>query len=41
MCTFKYELVRKSGGSIITSRNLTWFERLKYRLKGYNVIKLT
>lgn len=40
MCSFKYEL-RKGEGTMLTSRNLTWFERLKYRLKGYKVIKLT
>lgn len=36
---FKYEL-QKGGGSLFTCRNLNWFERLKYRVKGYKVIKL-
>lgn len=36
---FKYEL-RKSKGSIFTQKNLTWFERLKYRFKGYKVVRL-
>lgn len=40
MCTFKYEL-RRGGKSLLTSRNLTWFERLKYWFRGYKVIKLT
>lgn len=39
MNCFKYEL-RRDGGSIFTPRNLTWFEKLKYWLKGYKVIKL-
>lgn len=36
---FKYELQR-GGGYMYTPRNLNWFERLKYRLKGYKVIKM-
>lgn len=36
---FKYELQR-GGGSMFTPRDLTWLERMKYRLKGYKVIKL-
>lgn len=36
---FKYELQR-GGGFMYTSRNLTWFEKIKYWLKGYKVIKL-
>lgn len=36
---FKYEL-RKGNGSIHTHRNLNWFERMKYVLRGYEVIKL-
>ena len=39
MCTYKYEL-RKGNGSMLTSKRLTWLERLKYRLKGYKIIKL-
>lgn len=37
---FKYEL-RRGGGSLFTPRDLTWFERLVYRLKCYKVIKIT
>lgn len=37
---FKYELQR-GGGSMFTPRDLTWFERLVYRLKCYKVIKIT
>lgn len=40
MCTFKYEIVR-GNSSMLTSRNLTCFEKLKYWFKGYKVIKLT
>lgn len=36
---FKYELQR-GGGSMFTPRDLTWFERLVYRLKCYKVIKM-
>lgn len=36
---FKYELQR-GGGSMFTCRNLTWLERMMYRLKGYKVIKM-
>ena len=36
---FKYELQR-GGGSLFTPRDLTWFERLAYRLKGYKVIEM-
>ena len=36
---FKYELQR-GGGSLFTPRDLTWFERLLYRLRGYKVIKM-
>jgi hypothetical protein len=36
---FKYELQR-GGGSLFTPRDLTWFERLAYRLKCYKVIKM-
>ena len=39
MCSFKYEL-KRGKGSILTSKNLNWFERLVYRIKGYRVIKL-
>lgn len=37
---FKYELQR-GVGSILTSEELNWFQRLLYRIKGYKVIKLT
>lgn len=37
---FKYEL-RKGNGSMRTVVNLNWFERMKYRLKGYKIIKLS
>lgn len=36
---FKYRL-EKDNGSISTPINLSWFERLKYRIKGYKVIKM-
>ena len=36
---FKYEL-RRSKGSIFTCIDLTWIERMKYRLRGFKVIKL-
>ncbi len=36
---FKYELQRGSG-SMFTPRDLTWFERFIYRLKGYKIIKM-
>ena len=36
---FKYELNR-GNGSIYTPRNLNWFERFRYKLKGYKVIKI-
>lgn len=39
MNSFKYKL-EKGKGSIFTCKNLTWFEKLKYRLKGYKVTKL-
>jgi hypothetical protein len=39
MNEFKYEL-RRGKGSMFTQRDLTWFERLKYRLRGFKVIKL-
>ena len=39
MSKFKYNL-QKGNGGIFTARNLNWFERIKYRLKGYKVIKL-
>ena len=39
MNRFRYELQR-AGGSMFTTRKLNWFERLKYRLKGYKIIKL-
>ncbi len=37
--SFKYEL-RKGNGCIHTHRNLNWFEKIRYILKGYEVIKL-
>lgn len=37
---FKYEL-RRGGGSMFTPRDLTWFEKMVYRLKGYKIIKMT
>lgn len=36
---FKYKLER-GGGSMYTPRDLNWFERMKYRFKGYKVTKL-
>lgn len=36
---FKYEL-KRSNSSMFTCRNLNWFERFVYRIKGYKVIKL-
>jgi hypothetical protein len=39
MSDFKY-ILKRNRGSIFTQRNLTWFERLKYRLKGYKIIKM-
>lgn len=39
MNAFKYEIKREKC-STFTCRNLTWIERLKYRIKGYEVIKL-
>lgn len=36
---FKYRLDRGCG-SMYTPRNLNWFEKLKYLLKGYRVYKL-
>lgn len=36
---FKYE-IRRGGGSIFTTANLDWFDKLMYWLKGYEVIKL-
>ena len=36
---FKYK-VDRSGSSMYTPRDLNWFERLKYRLKGYKITKL-
>ena len=36
---FKYRL-EKGNGSISTPRNLSWFDRMKYRIKGYKVIKV-
>lgn len=37
---FKYELQR-GGGYMYTPDDLTWFERLLYRLQGYKVITTT
>ena len=39
MSNFKYKL-EKGKGVMLTPRNLNWFERLKYKIKGYKVIKL-
>ena len=39
MNNLKYKL-EKNRGSIFTCRDLNFFERLRYRLKGYKVIKL-
>lgn len=39
MNEFKYEL-KRGGSYMYTSKNLTWLERLMYRLKGYKVIRL-
>ena len=39
MNEFKY-VVSKGRGSLFTQRNLTWLERLMYRLKGYKVTKI-
>lgn len=36
---FKYKL-QKNGSTMLTQRDLTWIERFKYWLKGYEVIKL-
>lgn len=36
---FKYRLQR-GVGSMYTPRDLNWFERLKYRFKGYKVTKM-
>ncbi len=41
MGSYKYKLQKENcTGSMYTNRNLNWFEKLKYRLKGYKVIKL-
>ena len=40
MCSFKYEL-KRGNGTILTSRDLNWFEKLMYRIRGYEVIKLS
>lgn len=40
MSYFKYELER-GGGFMYTPDDLTWFQRLLYRLQGYKVTKLT
>ena len=39
MSHFKY-ILKRNRGSIFTQRDLTWFERMKYRFKGYKVIKV-
>ena len=36
---FKYE-IQRGGGSLFTPRDLNWFERFMYKLKGCNVIKM-
>lgn len=40
MSYFKYELQR-GGFSTYTPEDLTWFQRLLYRLRGYKVTELT
>ena len=41
MGNFKYKLQRKNcTGCMYTPRNLNWFERMRYRLKGYKITKL-
>lgn len=39
MKTYKYE-IRRETGSTFTCRNLTWIERLRYKINGCKVIKL-
>lgn len=40
MSYFKYELER-GGCSMYTPADLTWLQRLSYRLQGYKVTELT
>ena len=39
MGNYKYKL-QKGNGVMWTPRDLNWFERLRYKLKGYKIIKL-
>lgn len=40
MGDYKYKL-QKGNGTMWTPRDLNWFEKLRYRLKGYTIIKLS
>lgn len=37
---FIYE-IQRGGGSLFIFRELSWFEKMKYRLTGHKVIKIT
>ena len=39
MSDFKY-ILKRNRGSIFTQRDLSLFERIKYRFRGYKVIKV-